>query len=145
MFPRNGYTCNGEAGCYVSGVLRGVMKRRELGQPVQLSSAREAEKRWCYSWVDNWQESWTGDCGKRTWTCEVEESPLLVAIAREWLVKTQQAGKGLASAVVRICEVWKLSIAFWMLVVLSGVYKWSINPCPIYSNTSRDNIVATLL
>jgi hypothetical protein len=30
----------------------------------------------------------------------VEESPLLEAIARERLVKTQQAGKGLAGAVV---------------------------------------------
>jgi hypothetical protein len=30
----------------------------------------------------------------------VEQSPLLEAIAREWLVKTQQAGKGLVGAVV---------------------------------------------
>jgi hypothetical protein len=34
---------------------------------------------------------------------ETEESPLLEAVARERLVKTQQAGKGLAGAVV-ICE-----------------------------------------
>jgi hypothetical protein len=34
---------------------------------------------------------------------EAEESQLLQAIARERLVKTQQAGKGLASVVV-ICE-----------------------------------------
>jgi hypothetical protein len=32
--------------------------------------------------------------------CEAEESPLLEAIAMERLVKTQQAEKGLASAVV---------------------------------------------
>jgi hypothetical protein len=34
--------------------------------------------------------------------CQAEESPLLEAVARERLVKTQQAGKGLAGAVV-IC------------------------------------------
>jgi hypothetical protein len=34
---------------------------------------------------------------------EAEEPPLLEAAAREWLVKTQQAGKGLAGAVA-ICE-----------------------------------------
>jgi hypothetical protein len=38
------------------------------------------------------------------------KNPLLEAIAREWLMKTQQAGKGLAGAVV-ICEVWKSAIA----------------------------------
>jgi hypothetical protein len=31
---------------------------------------------------------------------EAEESPLSEAVAREWLVKTQQAGKSLAGAVV---------------------------------------------
>jgi hypothetical protein len=41
---------------------------------------------------------------------EAEESPLLETDARERLVKTQQAGKGLAGAVV-ICKVWKLAIA----------------------------------
>jgi hypothetical protein len=35
---------------------------------------------------------------------EAEESPLLEAVAREWLEKTQQAGKGLVGAVV-ICNV----------------------------------------
>jgi hypothetical protein len=34
---------------------------------------------------------------------EAEESALLEAVVREWLVKTQQAGKGLAGGVV-ICE-----------------------------------------
>jgi hypothetical protein len=37
---------------------------------------------------------------------EAEKSPLLEAVAREWLVKTQQAGKGLADAVL-ICELWR--------------------------------------
>jgi hypothetical protein len=39
-----------------------------------------------------------GVCEERTSACEAEESPLLEAIAREQLVKTQQAGKGLVGA-----------------------------------------------
>jgi hypothetical protein len=34
---------------------------------------------------------------------------VLEAVAREQLVKTQQAGKGLAGAVM-ICEFWRLSV-----------------------------------
>jgi hypothetical protein len=41
---------------------------------------------------------------------EVEESPLLEAAASEWMAKTQQAGEGLAGAVV-ICELWRLIVA----------------------------------
>jgi hypothetical protein len=41
---------------------------------------------------------------------EAEESPLLEIVARERLVKKQQACKGLACAVV-ICELWRLAIA----------------------------------
>jgi hypothetical protein len=41
---------------------------------------------------------------------EAEGSPLLEAISREWLVKTQQAGRDLACAVV-ICKVWRLAMA----------------------------------
>jgi hypothetical protein len=40
---------------------------------------------------------------------EAEEFPLLQAIARERLVKTQQAGKGLAGAVA-IFELWRLAV-----------------------------------
>jgi hypothetical protein len=40
---------------------------------------------------------------------EAEESPLLEAVAREQLVKTQQAGKDLRCAVV-ICELWRLAL-----------------------------------
>jgi hypothetical protein len=40
---------------------------------------------------------------------EAEESPRLEAGTREQLVKTQQAGKGLACAVV-ICELWRLAV-----------------------------------
>jgi hypothetical protein len=41
---------------------------------------------------------------------EVEESPLLEAVTRELLVKTQQAGKSLPGAVV-ICQLWRLVVA----------------------------------
>jgi hypothetical protein len=41
---------------------------------------------------------------------ETEESPLLEAVTRGRLVKTQQAGKGLARAVV-ICELCRLAVA----------------------------------
>jgi hypothetical protein len=44
-----------------------------------------------------------GGCEDRIRVHEAEESPLLEAVARERLVKPQQAGKGLAGAVV-ICE-----------------------------------------
>jgi hypothetical protein len=43
----------------------------------------------------------------RTLALEAEESPLLEAVARERLVKTQQAGKFLAGAVVN-CEYQRL-------------------------------------
>jgi hypothetical protein len=41
---------------------------------------------------------------------ETEESPLLEAVAREWLVKMQQAGKRL-SGCIGDCELWRLAIA----------------------------------
>jgi hypothetical protein len=40
---------------------------------------------------------------------KAEESPLLEAVTKEWLVKTLQAGKALAGAVV-ICELWRLTV-----------------------------------
>jgi hypothetical protein len=42
---------------------------------------------------------------------ETEESPLLETVERKRLVKTQQAVKSLAGAVV-ICEVWKSATTF---------------------------------
>jgi hypothetical protein len=41
---------------------------------------------------------------------EAEESPLLEAVTRERLMKTQQTGKDLAYAVV-IFKVWRLAMA----------------------------------
>jgi hypothetical protein len=38
----------------------------------------------------------TGGCEYRTRAQEAEESPLLETFAREWLLKTQQAGKRLS-------------------------------------------------
>jgi hypothetical protein len=55
------------------------------------------------------RQFYTGGCEDRTPVCEVEESPLLQAVATEWLMKTQQAGKRLKGAVV-ICQVWRLTI-----------------------------------
>jgi hypothetical protein len=43
-------------------------------------------------------------------SAEAEEYPLLEAVTRERLVKTQLAGKGLAGAVV-ICRLWRLDMA----------------------------------
>jgi hypothetical protein len=68
---------------------------------------------------DNWgdrvvscqqQELCTGSCKDRICAREAEESTLLEAVARERVLKTQQAKKGLADAVV-ICKVWRLAIA----------------------------------
>jgi hypothetical protein len=42
----------------------------------------------------------TRGCEERTRACEAEEFPPLQAVARERLIKTQQAEKGLAGAVV---------------------------------------------
>jgi hypothetical protein len=44
------------------------------------------------------------------WDNKAKKSPLLEAVARERLVKKQQAGKRLASAVM-ICELWRLEVA----------------------------------
>jgi hypothetical protein len=52
----------------------------------------------------------TEGCEERIRAHEAEEFPLLEAVARERLVKTQQAGKGLATAVV-IGELWRLAVA----------------------------------
>jgi hypothetical protein len=41
---------------------------------------------------------------------EAQEPPLLEIVARERLVKTEQAVKGLADVVVN-CKVWRLAIA----------------------------------
>jgi hypothetical protein len=49
-------------------------------------------------------------CKEKTSASEAEESPMLETVARERLVKTQQAGKGLVGVVV-ICKSWILAEA----------------------------------
>jgi hypothetical protein len=53
--------------------------------------------------IERVQLRYVGQPGK-TWEWEDEELSLLEAVARERLAKTQQTGKGLASAVVN-CKV----------------------------------------
>jgi hypothetical protein len=48
-----------------------------------------------------------GGCEGKNLRRETDGSTLLEAVAMEWLVKTQKAGKGLAGAMV-ICELWRL-------------------------------------
>jgi hypothetical protein len=52
----------------------------------------------------------TGVCEEMTQAREPEECTLSEDIARERLVKTQKAGKGLEDAMV-ICDLWRLVIA----------------------------------
>jgi hypothetical protein len=77
------------------------LKRRELGQPVQLSSAREAAK-----------------IGSER--LKLKNLHCIEAVARERLMKTRKIGKSLAGAVV-ICKLWSLVVALQLLVVLSRV------------------------
>jgi hypothetical protein len=64
--------------------------------------------------------------------------PLLESVARERLVKTQQAGKGLACA-VEVGEMWRLAVAHC---------KWAINPFtspnPVDSHTLNRDIIHML-
>jgi hypothetical protein len=65
------------------------------------------------------------------WAREVEEFPLLQDVARERLTKIQQAGKRLRGC----CgDLWIVEISGGA-VVPSCVYKWSVNPNPVYSYT----------
>jgi hypothetical protein len=68
------------------------------------------------------RQFYTGICEDRTCTREAKKYPLIEAVARERLVKTTQAGRGLAGAVV-ISEMWRLAVALYQLVIPSGVYK----------------------
>jgi hypothetical protein len=80
------------------------------------------------SW-GNWEEFCKGGCAKGTWERGAEESQLLQAVARERLLKTQQAGKYLTDAVVN-CKVWRTVIPLQLLVVPSGVNKSNIQSIP---------------
>jgi hypothetical protein len=75
--------------------------------------------------------------------CEAEESPLSEAIAREWLMKTQQTGKRLSGC---YGELWRVAVALQLLAVLSCLYEWSAssftypNPVNGYTPPICDNI-----
>jgi hypothetical protein len=58
---------------------------------------------------------------------DAEEYPLLEVVAGERLVKTQQAGKDLAGAMV-ICKAWRLAMTLQLLVVPNRFVKWLTNP-----------------
>jgi hypothetical protein len=65
----------------------------------QVSSVRESVKK---------RVSWKGGAIQEDLSGEAEESPLLEAVTSERLVKTQEAEKGLADAVV-ICEIVEIN------------------------------------
>jgi hypothetical protein len=71
----------------------------------EVSSVREAVKK-----RDSWEKAGRDSPFRENFSAEAEESPLLEAVTREWLVKKQQTGKDLACAVV-ICKVWRLAMA----------------------------------
>jgi hypothetical protein len=60
----------------------------------ELSSAREAEKRWRYSSFDSSVVGYSPESNEMN--TEAEESPLLRAVTKQRLVKTLQAGEDLA-------------------------------------------------
>jgi hypothetical protein len=66
---------------------------------VCVGSAEELKRRQWVNQIRSIKES------VKDFSVEAKEFPLLEAVIREWLVKTQQAGKYLAGAVVG-CEVW---------------------------------------
>jgi hypothetical protein len=78
-----------------------------------------------------------GVCEEMTLVHEAKESPLLGAVARERPVKT--AGWKRLSGCCVISKLWRLAMALYLLVLTSGMYKWSINlftnPNPVYSHT----------
>jgi hypothetical protein len=67
-----------------------------------------AEKKWRYSSVVR-ERSSAWEAVKKGLKWVKLKNPLLEAIAKERLVKTQQAGKGLVGAVV-ICELCRLAV-----------------------------------
>jgi hypothetical protein len=89
------------------------VSRQRLGKHIPVATNRRATmevllETGCFyvvraeelSWRLLWRPSefCTGGYEERTWAREAEESPLLEAVVRERLVKTQQAGKGLMGA-----------------------------------------------
>jgi hypothetical protein len=78
-----------EERCFLFDPCREVITRT-AGAISQLSSAREAEKRWRYGSIVGYSPDSNGG------TTEAEESPLLRAVTKQRLVKTLQAEEHLA-------------------------------------------------
>jgi hypothetical protein len=72
---------------------------RTDGNVINRKSFQEVNRKWLNQF-----------CEERTWAREVEEFPLLEAVTRKRLVKTQQTRKGLAGAVM-IFQLWRFAVA----------------------------------
>jgi hypothetical protein len=70
-----------------------------------ISTLQEAVKK-----RDSWKRVEREQPFRQDLSVKADKSPLLEAITRECLVKTQKTGKDLAGAVV-ICELWRLAVA----------------------------------
>jgi hypothetical protein len=80
---------------YTPSLQRGC-KEGIWGDPLswELSSARDAEKEWHCSSVDNSVVGYSPN--NKDVSTEAEESPFMSAVTKQWLVKTLQAGEDLA-------------------------------------------------
>jgi hypothetical protein len=63
----------------------------------------------CYN-QDSWNSEFSCQLSSAWEAVKIGPQRVFAAVPRERLVKTQQAGKGLAAAVV-ICEFWRLAVA----------------------------------
>jgi hypothetical protein len=81
-------------------------------------------------------------------SAKAEKSPLLEAITRTRQVEIMQAGEELSLAAV-ICKVWRLAMALQLSVVMSYMYKCSVNPFtnpnPVYSHIYYVTIYSDVL
>jgi hypothetical protein len=87
-----------EEWCFLCGPWREVITRT-MGAMRQFSSAREAEKIWCYSSVVGYS------LNSNNMSTEAEEFPLLRPVTKQQLMRTLQAGEDLACS--DYCKVWK--------------------------------------
>jgi hypothetical protein len=94
----------------MGGYTRAVSGQR-LGKHVPAAADAHSQEEQCFPHgpCDVISEG-QGVCEEKTWAREAEECSLLEAVARERMVKTHQAGKGLVDAVV-VCELWRLDVA----------------------------------
>jgi hypothetical protein len=72
----------------------------------------------------------TGVCEEKTWSRETEEFALLETVARERLMKTQQAA-------VVICELWRLTVALCWSQWLRGLRHEPSSPARMLGSSVR--------